>query len=315
MLAGQRVPERITADGGIWKIILEHGDPTKLFPKFSMPGVRVKFQYRCFSMPFRPSSGSDATGPIKSGTAILNMSEPNKNRILVGESREPLEIELNRGFQVTGMELALKTMRLGERATFYCQPLYAEGYIQMEAILRLKGCRSGCVGCHHEHNLKNDDLTRLMGCPLEFELHLVDVLPPYIDDLQRLKSNADENYRSGKFREARDLYQLCLEQVGATEVSSNPDLSFEQKLRLNLAACHLKLKDYTKCIQYCSDVLAHHPDNQKALFRRAQASIYIADYETARQDLKLLRQQPNYNPINSAEIEHEWMKLTQFINV
>lgn len=58
--------------------------------------------------------------------------------------------------------------------------------------------------------------------------------------------------------------------------------------QLNRAACALKLGDPKRAAVCCSSVLAHHPDNVKALFRRASAFIELDRYGDAIQDLEQL---------------------------
>ena len=64
-----------------------------------------------------------------------------------------------------------------------------------------------------------------------------------------------------------------------------------QALRLNYAACLLKLGDFKTVIVQCSEVLKRDPENVKALFRRGVAYMKLGrDLEDARKDLIQLAQ-------------------------
>lgn len=55
---------------------------------------------------------------------------------------------------------------------------------------------------------------------------------------------------------------------------------------LNNAACKLKLKDYKQAEKLCTKVLDLDGRNVKALYRRAQAYIQMADLDLAEFDIK-----------------------------
>ncbi|RRT46966.1 hypothetical protein B296_00039455, partial [Ensete ventricosum] len=55
---------------------------------------------------------------------------------------------------------------------------------------------------------------------------------------------------------------------------------------LNNAACKLKLKDYKEAEKLCTKVLETESRNVKALYRRAQAYIQLADFDLAELDIK-----------------------------
>jgi len=57
-------------------------------------------------------------------------------------------------------------------------------------------------------------------------------------------------------------------------------------LKLNDAACKLKLKDYSEAIHLTTKCLEDDPVNVKALYRRAQAYSATMDLELAEEDIK-----------------------------
>jgi len=54
---------------------------------------------------------------------------------------------------------------------------------------------------------------------------------------------------------------------------------------LNMAACHLKLEQPSKVISCCTSALDLAPNHAKALYRRGQAYLVLADFEAAKVDL------------------------------
>eukprot|EP00161_Ancyromonas_sigmoides_P015295 TRINITY_DN402_c0_g1_i2.p2 TRINITY_DN402_c0_g1~~TRINITY_DN402_c0_g1_i2.p2 ORF type:complete len:100 (-),score=59.79 TRINITY_DN402_c0_g1_i2:49-348(-) len=55
-------------------------------------------------------------------------------------------------------------------------------------------------------------------------------------------------------------------------------------MRLNGAACALKLENYPRVEELCSEVLMTTPTNPKALFRRGQARLARRNYDGAEAD-------------------------------
>jgi FKBP-type peptidyl-prolyl cis-trans isomerase len=77
--------------------------------------------------------------------------------------------------------------------------------------------------------------------------------------------NYTDNFKEENKAKAKDLKKVC---------------------ELNLAACHLKVKDYSAAKKSCSNVLKDERENVKALFRRAQADVAMKNFMDAMSDLK-----------------------------
>ncbi|XP_069362101.1 LOW QUALITY PROTEIN: peptidyl-prolyl cis-trans isomerase D-like [Maniola hyperantus] len=63
-------------------------------------------------------------------------------------------------------------------------------------------------------------------------------------------------------------------------------LTYRVQCSLNLAACAARVRDHRACITSCTEVLRIDANNEKALYRRAQASFALQDYEAALADLR-----------------------------
>jgi len=77
--------------------------------------------------------------------------------------------------------------------------------------------------------------------------------------------NYTDNFKEENKAKAKDLKKVC---------------------ELNLAACHLKVKDYSAAKKSCTTVLKDERQNVKALFRRAQADVALKNFMDAMADLK-----------------------------
>lgn len=77
--------------------------------------------------------------------------------------------------------------------------------------------------------------------------------------------NYTDNFKEENKVKAKDLKKLC---------------------ELNLAACHLKVQDYSAAKKSCTNVLKDEAGNVKALFRRAQADVALKNFMDAMADLK-----------------------------
>lgn len=63
---------------------------------------------------------------------------------------------------------------------------------------------------------------------------------------------------------------------------------------LNMALCYLKLKEYNEAKSAATAAIALDPNNEKGLFRRGQALVYLGQPETAMNDFKkVLELEPN----------------------
>lgn len=62
--------------------------------------------------------------------------------------------------------------------------------------------------------------------------------------------------------------------------------SLHLAVNLNIALCHQKLNDYDEVRHVCDTLLAAHPTNMKALFRRGQAFFALGEFDKALLDFE-----------------------------
>ena len=66
-----------------------------------------------------------------------------------------------------------------------------------------------------------------------------------------------------------------------TDENKSKSTQLQLAARLNLAMCHLKLKDYRQALETCQKALELEANNEKGLFRMAQAYQGLGEYEDA----------------------------------
>jgi hypothetical protein len=159
-------PISITPDGGIMKQLMQSGDPCALPPGYVKGSKAVfHYRVHTIPYQEKQEAGNwfkhglalarlnqtEEEDPMETDGSCEHVHrchdgkkeccadghhehhqktiDPNR-RTLIGDSRkwdhQPFELRIGRGFSVQAMELAVQTMRIGERARFFCLPRYAE---------------------------------------------------------------------------------------------------------------------------------------------------------------------------------------------
>jgi len=104
------------------------------------------------------------------------------------------------------------------------------------------------------------------------------------------KEAAAALFKEGRLELAMERYKKIIELFSVIEnYESEPRESareLRKACRLNMAACHLKLRRYEEAKKACGEVLREDEDNVKALYRRAQAHLATKDVDDAVLDAK-----------------------------
>mmetsp|Transcript_14345 Transcript_14345/g.18842 ORF Transcript_14345/g.18842 Transcript_14345/m.18842 type:complete len:334 (+) Transcript_14345:91-1092(+) len=116
---------------------------------------------------------------------------------------------------------------------------------------------------------------------------------------KRLRTSGNNAYKSMDWEDSKFFYRTALLRIARVPVE---DSEHQEELRkdmnetvvipcyLNMAACELKLKQYSSCIRHCTKVLRRDSSNEKALFRRATALLEVFELEKAQKDINALSQ-------------------------
>jgi tetratricopeptide (TPR) repeat protein len=101
-----------------------------------------------------------------------------------------------------------------------------------------------------------------------------------MSEADRLKTEGNEAYKSGKIEEAVGIYTRAIAACKTTE----KDIEIKCDCLANRAACRRQLYLPEECISDCNEVLAMKPDHFKALIRRGQAYESMEKYQKALDD-------------------------------
>ncbi|KAL0879238.1 hypothetical protein ABMA27_003019 [Loxostege sticticalis] len=142
-------------------------------------------------------------------------------------------------------------------------------------------------------------LDRLPDYPADMpHLHRVHI-EELMSSINDVKCSGNQLFSVSRYKAATRKYRKCLRYLphahaaiqhmcDAPRRHSYNDVvaTYTQQCHLNLAACYMKLDDYTNCVKSCSEVLETDSRNEKALYRRGQANFALKNYDAALSDLK-----------------------------
>ncbi len=143
-------------------------------------------------------------------------------------------------------------------------------------------------------------------CTLLYKLHLVSLTrAPEVWTLSaqsrqvlasRHKAIGTEQFKLNNIYGAGLHYSKALKFLIPLNVSTQEIDTLKRALYLNLAACQLKLKQYSNVVRNCTCVLKSGVTDVKALYRRGQALQALKDLDGAKRDFtKALELEPTNN--------------------
>ncbi|KAL7985235.1 hypothetical protein Chor_003805 [Crotalus horridus] len=116
-----------------------------------------------------------------------------------------------------------------------------------------------------------------------------------------VKEKGTVYFKEGKYLQAVIQYGKIVSwlemEYGLSERESKASESLLLAAFLNLAMCYLKLREYTKAIEYCNKALALDQANEKGLYRRGEARLLMNEFELAKCDFQRVLE---VNPQNKA---------------
>ncbi|KAL0417502.1 UNVERIFIED_CONTAM: Peptidyl-prolyl cis-trans isomerase FKBP65 [Sesamum radiatum] len=111
-----------------------------------------------------------------------------------------------------------------------------------------------------------------------------------IEAAGKKKEEGNALFKAGKYVKASKRYEKAAKYIEYDTSFSEEEKKRSKALKvtcnLNNAACKLKLKDYKQAEKLCTKVLELESTNVKALYRRAQAYMNMADLDLAEFDIK-----------------------------
>ncbi|XP_010532918.1 PREDICTED: peptidyl-prolyl cis-trans isomerase FKBP62 [Tarenaya hassleriana] len=268
-----------------WKTVSEITDDKKVMKKTLKEGEGYE----------RPNEGAvvrvKLIGKLQDGTVFL--------KIGLGEDEEPFEFKTDEEQVVDGLDRAVMKMKKGEVALVTIEPEYAFGSAESKQELAVVPPNS--TVCYE---------VELLSFDKERESWDMNT-PEKIEAAGKKKEEGNALFKAGKYARASKRYEKAVKFI-EYDSSFNEDEKKQAKAlkgacNLNNAACQLKLKDYKQAEKICTKVLELESTNVKALYRRAQAYIELADLDLAEFDIKKAL---DIDP-NNREMKLEYRRLKE----
>ncbi|KAH9603664.1 hypothetical protein KSS87_009240 [Heliosperma pusillum] len=254
----------ITLELVSWKIVSNVTDDKKVVKKILKEGEGYD----------RPNEGAvvklKLIGKLQDGTVFVNKGH--------SDGDEPFEFKTDEELVIDGLDRAVVTMKKGEVALLTIAPEYGFGSLESKQELAVVPPNSTLT---YEVELVS----------FEKEKESWDMsTPEKIEAAGKKKEEGNALFKAGKYVRASKRYEKAAKYVEHDTSFSDEEKKQSKVLKiscnLNNAACKLKLKEYRQAEKLCTKVLEMDSTNVKALYRRAQAYIHLADLELAELDIK-----------------------------
>ncbi|XP_024966315.1 peptidyl-prolyl cis-trans isomerase FKBP62-like isoform X2 [Cynara cardunculus var. scolymus] len=194
------------------------------------------------------------------------------------DDTEPYEFKTDEEQVIDGLDRAVMTMKKGEVAFLTIKPEYAFGSTESKQELAAVP----------------------PNATVNYEIELVSFIKEKeswdmntqekIEAAGKKKEEGNTFFKAGKYLKAAKRYEKAAKLIeydtSFGEEEKKQAKALKVSCNLNNAACKLKLKDYKQAEKLCTKVLEMESRNLKALYRRAQAYINVADLDLAELDIK-----------------------------
>ncbi|XP_068320266.1 peptidyl-prolyl cis-trans isomerase FKBP62-like [Pyrus communis] len=274
----------ITLELVSWRTVSEVTDDKKVIKKILKEGEGYE----------RPNEGAvvklKLIGKLQDGKEFLKKGH--------AEGEDLFEFKTDEEQVIDGLDRAVLTMKKGEVALLTIAPEYAFGSLESQQELAVVPPNSTV---NYEVELASFEKDKE-----SWDMNTEEK----IEAAGKKKEEGNALFKAGKYVRASKRYEKAVKYI-------DYDSSFSEEVKkqakalkvacnLNDAACKLKLKEYKQAEKLCSKVLELEGRNVKALYRRAQAYIQLADLDLAELDIKkALEIDPNNRDV---KLEHKTLK-------
>ncbi|XP_074287261.1 70 kDa peptidyl-prolyl isomerase-like [Silene latifolia] len=254
----------ITLELVSWKIVSNLTDDKKVVKKILKEGEGYD----------RPNEGAvvklKLIGKLQDGTVFVNKGH--------SDGDEPFEFKTDEEQVIDGLDRAVVTMKKGEVALLTIAPEYGFGSLESKQELAVVPPNSTLTYEVELVSFEKDKESWDMSTPEKIEA------------AGKKKEEGNALFKAGKYVRASKRYEKAAKYIEHDTSFSDEEKKQSKLLKiscnLNNAACKLKLKEYKQVEKLCTKVLEMDSRNVKALYRRAQAYIHLADIELAELDIK-----------------------------
>ncbi|XP_042006210.1 peptidyl-prolyl cis-trans isomerase FKBP62-like isoform X2 [Salvia splendens] len=191
---------------------------------------------------------------------------------------QPLQFITDEEQVIAGLDRAVSTMKKHELSLITISPEYGFGNTEVKMEFSLVQPSSTIL-----YEVEMLDFIREKA-PWEMST------PERIEAATRKKEEGNQLFKIGKYQRAAKKYEKAVDYVSQDEPYTDGDEKIIKPLTIscwsNGAACCLKLNNFREAIDLCSKILNEESCNVKALYRRAQAYMGIAELLLAELDIK-----------------------------
>lgn len=274
---------QITLELVDWKTVTEVTDDKKVIKKILKEGDGYE----------RPNEGAvvkvKLIGKLQDGTLFFKKGQ---------DDSELFEFKTDEEQVIDGLDRAVSTMKKGELALLTIAPEYAFGSSESQQELAVVPPNS--TVCYEIELVSFDKEKESWDMNTDEK----------IEAAGKKKEEGNVLFKAGKYAKASKRYEKAVKFIEYDSSFSEEEKKQAKALKvacnLNNAACKLKLKDYKQAEKLCTKVLELESRNVKALYRRAQAYIQLADLDLAEFDIKkALEIDPDNRDV---KLEHKALK-------
>ncbi|OMO62398.1 hypothetical protein COLO4_33102 [Corchorus olitorius] len=267
-----------------WKTVTEITDDKKVMKKILKEGEGYE----------RPNEGAvvqvKLIGKLQDGTVFVKKG--------YNEGEEPFEFIIDEEQVCDGLDRAAMTMKKGEVAELTIAPEYAFGSSGSQQELAFVPADSTVF-----YEVEMVSFTKEKE---SWDMNTEEK----IEAAGKKKEEGNALFKVGKYVRASKRYEKAVKYIEYDSSFGEEEKKKAKALKvacnLNNAACKLKLKDYKEAEKLCTKVLELESTNVKALYRRAQAYINLADLDLAEIDIKkALELDPNNREV---KLEYKVLK-------
>nr|AFK48238.1 unknown [Lotus japonicus] len=254
---------QITLELVSWKTVSEVTGDKKIIKKILKDGEGFE----------RPNEGAivklKLIGKLQDGTVFLKKGH---------DEEELFEFKTDEEQVIDGLDRAVMTMKKSEVALLTIAPEYAFGISESQQELAVIPPNSTV---YYEVELVSFEKEKE-----SWDLNTQEK----IEAAGKKKEEGNVLFKAGKYARASKRYDKAVKYVeydtSFSEEEKKQSKTLKVACNLNNAACKLKLNDFIEAEKLCTRVLNLESTNVKALYRRAEALMQLADLDLAELDIK-----------------------------